>query len=81
MVELDFFIFLPYSFRLIGPQTKQGYIHPWSVKIGLNTKRDTLRLSMLQDVLTNYVQDYRAGMLAHIIFYGDFSLQFSLRTS
>ncbi len=38
MVELDFFqIVLPYSFRLIGPQTKQGYIHPWSVKIGLNT--------------------------------------------
>jgi hypothetical protein len=33
----------------------------------LNTKRDTLRLSMLQVVLTNHVQDYRAGMLAHII--------------
>jgi len=34
--ELDFFInFLPYSFRLIGPQTKQRYIHSWSVKIGL----------------------------------------------
>ncbi len=32
---LFFQIFLPYSFRLIGPQTKQGYIHPWSVKIGL----------------------------------------------
>jgi hypothetical protein len=27
-VELEFFeIFLPYSFRLIGPQTKQGNMH------------------------------------------------------
>ncbi len=34
--ELEFFeIFLPYSFRLIGPQTKQGNMHPWSAKIGL----------------------------------------------
>jgi hypothetical protein len=30
VVELDFFqIFLPYSFRLIGAQTKQSQIHPW----------------------------------------------------
>ena len=30
VVELEFFqIFLPYSFRLIGPLTKQGLIHPW----------------------------------------------------
>jgi hypothetical protein len=30
VVELDFFqIFLLYSFRLIGPQTKQGNMHPW----------------------------------------------------
>ncbi len=37
MVELDFFqIFLPYSFRLIGPQTKQGCMHPCSAEIGLN---------------------------------------------
>jgi hypothetical protein len=36
-VELDFFeIFLPYSFRLIGPQTKQVNMHPCSPKIGLN---------------------------------------------
>ncbi len=36
MVELDFFqIFLPYSFRLIGPQTKHSQIQPWWVKIGL----------------------------------------------
>jgi hypothetical protein len=36
-VELDFLeIFLPYSFRLIGPQTKQVNIHPCSAKIGLN---------------------------------------------
>ncbi len=36
MVELDFFSnFLPYSFRLIGAQTKQSQIHPWWVKIGL----------------------------------------------
>jgi hypothetical protein len=28
--ELDFFqIFLPYSFRLIGPQTKHSQIQPW----------------------------------------------------
>ena len=30
-----FQIFLPYSFRLIGAQTKQSLIHPWWVKIGL----------------------------------------------
>jgi hypothetical protein len=36
VVELEFFqIFLPYSFRLIGSQTKQGNMHPWSVKTGL----------------------------------------------
>jgi hypothetical protein len=36
VVELEVLqIFLPYSFRLIGPQTKQGNMHPWSVKIGL----------------------------------------------
>jgi hypothetical protein len=35
VVELQFVqIFLPYSFRLIGP-TKQGNIHPRCVKIGL----------------------------------------------
>jgi hypothetical protein len=32
----QFQIFLPYSFRLIRPQTKQGNIHLWWVKIGLN---------------------------------------------
>jgi hypothetical protein len=45
MGEPDFFqIVLPYSFRLIGPQTKQGYIHPWSVKIGLKEQAKTLSL-------------------------------------
>jgi hypothetical protein len=30
VVELDFFqIFLPYTFRLIGPQTKHSQIQPW----------------------------------------------------
>ncbi len=39
VVELDFFqIVLPYSFRLIGPQTKQGNMHPWWVKIGLKSR-------------------------------------------
>ena len=39
VVELNFFqIFLPYSFRLIGPQTKHSQIQPWWVKIGLNQK-------------------------------------------
>ncbi len=39
MVELDFFqIFLPYSFRLIGPQTKHSQIQPWWVKIELKPK-------------------------------------------
>jgi hypothetical protein len=36
VVELEFFqIFLPYSFRLIGPQTKQGCMHPCTAEIGL----------------------------------------------
>jgi hypothetical protein len=43
VVETEFFrIFLPYSFRLIGPQTKQGNMHPWSVKIGLRISEMTL---------------------------------------
>jgi hypothetical protein len=42
-VEIEFFrIFLPYSFRLIGPQTKKGNMHPWSVKIGLRISEMTL---------------------------------------
>jgi hypothetical protein len=41
VVELDFFeIFLPYSFRLIGPQTKQGNMHPCSAKIGLRLRKN-----------------------------------------
>ncbi len=48
VVELDFFqLFLLYSFRLIGPQTKQGYIHPWSVKIGLKLFRARIVLCVL----------------------------------
>ena len=36
VIKKDFFeIFLPYSFRLIGPQTKQVNMHPCSAKIGL----------------------------------------------
>jgi hypothetical protein len=36
VVELEFLLlFLPYSFKLIGPQTKQGNMHPCSAKIGL----------------------------------------------
>jgi len=38
VIELEIFqIFLPYSFRLIGSQTKQGNMHPWWVKIGFMT--------------------------------------------
>ena len=29
------YLLLPYSFRLIGPQTKQGNMHPCSAEIGL----------------------------------------------
>jgi hypothetical protein len=37
VVEIEFFeIFLRYSFRLIGPQTKQGNMHPCSAKTGLS---------------------------------------------
>jgi hypothetical protein len=57
-VELDFFlIFLPYSFRLIGPQTRQGYIHPWSVKIGLRygvvqyTRRHLTKIATYKQIL------------------------------
>ncbi len=40
MVELEFFqIFLPYSFRLIGPQTKQGCMPPCSAEIGLEVPK------------------------------------------
>jgi hypothetical protein len=42
-------IFLPYSFRLIGPQTKQGYIHPLSVKVGLSY----CRLCTIEYILGN----------------------------
>jgi len=39
VVELDFYqIFLPYTFRLIGPQTKHSQIQPWWVKIGLRLR-------------------------------------------
>ncbi len=65
MVELDFLKnFLPYSFRLIGTQTKQGYIHPWSVKIGLNM--DVVNdLSMFgsTDGVTFYLQGIRKCLL------------------
>jgi hypothetical protein len=33
-ISCDQLFSVSYSFRLIGPQTKQGYIHRWSVKIG-----------------------------------------------
>jgi hypothetical protein len=40
VVLLEFFeICLPYSFRLIGPQTKQGNMHPCSAKIGLRLRK------------------------------------------
>ncbi len=38
-MELEFVqIFLCYGFRLIGPQTKQGCMHPCSAEIGLIKK-------------------------------------------
>jgi hypothetical protein len=50
VVELDFSKnFLPYSFRLIRPLTKQGYIHPWSVKIGLMSAATCTQRAMEDD--------------------------------
>ncbi len=52
MVEPDFFqIFLPYSFRHIGPQTKHSQIQPWWVKIGLTHLHGEVSNSTWQDIL------------------------------
>jgi hypothetical protein len=56
VVELDFFqIFLPYSFRLIGPQTKHSQIQPWWVKIGLKVHKHEIILNFFWPKSNSYM--------------------------